>query len=339
MSVSPIEDVVSDLSQGKMVILLDDESRENEGDLVLPADFVTPEAVNFMATHGKGLLCLALSSGLCEKLNFYPMVPDSPLETTSFTVTIDSSSGISTGISVYDRSVTISKVVLPHAKPDDFVRPGHVFPLRSSEGGVLVRSGHTEASVDLCGIAGLSPAALICEILDEDGDMHRLPGLVQFSAEFGCKLGLIQDLVCYRLQNESLFSFEEEIFLEPNLCLRTYRDSIDASLWFVLFSKDFSFPDVMPLDFSLFGDFLIKGNSLVQSLSSSPLSPAPGSVALFRGYHASSLDFSFRSLLKASSVKTLFERTRAVLSFIARDLSCLPPNISMALWRSCFGIS
>ncbi|WP_025041495.1 bifunctional 3,4-dihydroxy-2-butanone-4-phosphate synthase/GTP cyclohydrolase II [Nitrosospira briensis] len=205
MIISSIQEIIADIKAGKMVILVDEENRENEGDLILAADFVTPAAINFMATHGRGLICLTLTEERCRKLNLPLMVVAnrSPLGT-NFTVSIEAASGVTTGISAGDRARTVQAAVNPDAKPDDVVQPGHIFPLMAQTGGVLVRAGHTEAGCDLANLAGLSSASVICEILKDDGSMARLPDLVEFAAKHQLKIGAIADLIHYRSRTESL---------------------------------------------------------------------------------------------------------------------------------------
>ena len=205
MSVSPITEIIDEIRSGRMVILVDEEDRENEGDLVLAADFVTPEAINFMARYGRGLICLTLTETLCRQLNLPLMVRDNraPLGT-AFTVSIEAATGVTTGISAQDRARTIQAAVAPNAGPEDIVQPGHIFPLMAQTGGVLVRAGHTEAGCDLAQLAGLTPTAVICEILNEDGTMARLPDLLEFGALHGMKIGTIADLIHFRSENESL---------------------------------------------------------------------------------------------------------------------------------------
>ncbi|MFM2029384.1 MAG: hypothetical protein RL517_575 [Pseudomonadota bacterium] len=199
------EEIVADLKLGKMVILVDEEDRENEGDLVLAADHVTAEAVNFMAKHGRGLICLTLTRERCQQLNLPLMVRDNGTSMgTNFTVSIEAASGVTTGISAADRALTIKTAVAPHAKPNDLVQPGHIFPLMAQPGGVLIRSGHTEAGCDLAAMAGCSPTAVICEIMKDDGSMARLPDLLQFAKEHELKIGSIADLIQYRSQHESI---------------------------------------------------------------------------------------------------------------------------------------
>ena len=205
MAVSPIEDVIEDIQAGKMVILVDDEDRENEGDLCMAASAVTPEAINFMATHGRGLICLTLSPDLIDRLELPMMVSDnkSPYGT-GFTVSIEATTGVTTGISAADRARTIEAAVAPDAKPTDIISPGHIFPLRARKGGVLVRLGQTEGSVDLARLAGLTTAGVICEIMKDDGTMARMPDLEVFAEQHDLKICTIADLVAYRLCQDVL---------------------------------------------------------------------------------------------------------------------------------------
>lgn len=205
MAVSAIEEVIEDIKAGKMIILVDDEDRENEGDLCMAAESVTDEAINFMATHGRGLICLTLSPDLVDKLKLPMMVRDnrSPYGT-GFTVSIEASTGVSTGISAADRARTIQAAVAPDAKPSDLISPGHIFPLRAKEGGVLVRTGQTEGSVDLARLAGMRTAGVICEIMNDDGTMSRMPDLEKFAEKHGLKIATIADLVAYRLRQDIL---------------------------------------------------------------------------------------------------------------------------------------
>ena len=199
------EEIIADLRAGKMVVLVDEEDRENEGDLVLAADHVTAEAVNFMAKHGRGLICLTLTRERCQQLNLPLMVRDNGTSMgTNFTVSIEAASGVTTGISAADRALTIKTAVAPNAKPSDLVQPGHIFPLMAQPGGVLIRSGHTEAGCDLAALAGCSPTSVICEIMKDDGSMARLPDLLNFAKEHQLNIGSIADLIKYRSQNESI---------------------------------------------------------------------------------------------------------------------------------------
>ncbi|BEI34726.1 bifunctional 3,4-dihydroxy-2-butanone-4-phosphate synthase/GTP cyclohydrolase II [Polynucleobacter sp. HIN6] len=204
-AISPVHEIVADLRAGKMIILVDEEDRENEGDLVLAADHVSAEAINFMAKHGRGLICLTLTKERCQQLNLPLMVRDNGTALgTNFTVSIEAASGVTTGISAADRARTIQAAVAPNAKPADLVQPGHVFPLMAQPGGVLIRSGHTEAGCDLASLAGCSPTAVICEIMKDDGSMARLPDLIEFAKEHQLKIGTIADLIQYRSQTESI---------------------------------------------------------------------------------------------------------------------------------------
>src|SRR5512144_2161738 len=200
-----IEEAVDEIRRGGMVILMDDKDRENEGDLCMAAEKATPEAINFMATHGRGLICLSLTEDRLRQLNLPLMVQDntSPFQT-AFTVSIEAAHGVTTGISAADRARTIKAAVAPRAEPDDLVRPGHVFPLRSREGGVLVRTGQTEGSVDLARLAGLFPAGVICEVMNPDGTMARRPALVRFARKHKLTLLSVADLIRYRLQRDRL---------------------------------------------------------------------------------------------------------------------------------------
>ena len=211
MPVASIEEALEDIRAGKMVIVTDDEDRENEGDLVMAAEKVTPEAINFMAKYGRGLICLALPPEDVERLQL-PLQPrrHGTRFDTAFTVSIEARYGVTTGISAYDRAHTIKVAIDPKSGPEDIVTPGHVFPIRAREGGVLVRAGHTEASVDLARLAGLKPAGVICEIMNDDGSMARMPDLEKFAAKHGLKIITIRDLIAYRLRNESLVKREVE---------------------------------------------------------------------------------------------------------------------------------
>ena len=203
--ISPIADIIADIRAGRMVVLMDEEDRENEGDLVFAADFCTPEKINFMAKHGRGLICLTLTEAHCLQLDLPLMVRENGLSlATNFTMSIEAATGVTTGISAADRSRTIQVAAAKNAQPSDIVQPGHIFPLRAQPGGVLVRAGHTEAGCDLAELAGLTPAAVICEILKDDGEMARLPDLIGFAQEHGLKIGTIADLIEYRNHNEKL---------------------------------------------------------------------------------------------------------------------------------------
>ena len=204
MPLAKIEEVLEELKQGKMIILVDDEDRENEGDLTMAAEKVTPEAINFMAKYGRGLICLSLDSEIVDRLKLPLMVYDnrSPFKT-AFTVSVEASYGVTTGISAADRSHTILTAVADDARPEDLVQPGHVFPLRARRGGVLFRTGQTEGSVDLARLAGLKPAGVICEIMNDDGTMARMPDLKKFAQKHGLKIATVADVIAYRMRKES----------------------------------------------------------------------------------------------------------------------------------------
>ena len=203
--ISPVSEIVAELRAGRMVILVDEEDRENEGDLVLAAEFVTPEAINFMVTHARGLVCLTLTEERCRQLDLPLMASRNGTRYgTNFTMSIEAAEGVETGISAADRAHTIRTAVAREAKPSDLVQPGHIFPLQAARGGVLVRAGHTEAGCDLTAMAGLTPAAVICEILNPDGTMARLPDLLVFAKKHNLKIGTIADLIQYRSEHESM---------------------------------------------------------------------------------------------------------------------------------------
>ncbi len=214
MTVARIEDAIEDIRQGKMVILVDDEDRENEGDLTLAAEMVTPEAINFMAKHGRGLICLTMTAERCDQLRLPLMVSSNTSSFgTAFTVSIEAKKGVTTGISAADRAHTILTAVADSCKPEDLARPGHIFPLRAKPGGVLVRAGQTEGSVDMARLACLKPAGVICEIMNDDGTMARMPQLKKFAREHGLKICTIADLVAYRLKNEMLVRRATDVVL------------------------------------------------------------------------------------------------------------------------------
>ncbi len=205
VKISPVEDIIADMAAGKIVILVDEEDRENEGDLVLASDFVTADAINFMARFGRGLICLTLTKERCERLQLPPMATrNGGKYSTAFTVSIEAAEGVTTGISAADRAITVQAAVAKNATAQDLVQPGHIFPLQAVDGGVLMRAGHTEAGCDLAQLAGCSPSAVICEIMKDDGTMARLPDLQLFAAEHGLKIGTIADLIEHRSQKESL---------------------------------------------------------------------------------------------------------------------------------------
>ncbi len=203
--ISSTQEIIEDMRLGRMVILIDEEDRENEGDLVLAAEFTTPEYINFMAKYGRGLICLTLTEQRCRQLNLPPMVQKNGTSYgTNFTVSIEAATGVTTGISAADRATTVLAAVAKNANAKSVVSPGHIFPLSAQNGGVLVRAGHTEAGCDLAGLAGSEPASVICEILNEDGNMARLPDLIEFGAKHQIKIGTIADLIYYRSEHEKL---------------------------------------------------------------------------------------------------------------------------------------
>jgi len=205
IEISPIQEIIAEIRAGNMVILVDEEDRENEGDLVFAAEFATPEKINFMAKHGRGLICLTLTETHCKQIDLPLMVRENGLPlATNFTISIEAASGVTTGISAGDRARTVLAAADKYAKPSDIVQPGHIFPLRAQNGGVLVRAGHTEAGCDLAQLAGLTPASVICEILKEDGEMARLPDLIEYAKLHGLKIGTIADLIEHRSQHEKL---------------------------------------------------------------------------------------------------------------------------------------
>jgi 3,4-dihydroxy 2-butanone 4-phosphate synthase/GTP cyclohydrolase II len=205
VNISPTAEIIEEIRHGRMVVLVDAEDRENEGDIVIPAQFATPDQINFMIRYARGLICLTLTEERCRQLALPLMVSDnrSP-HGTAFTVSIEAATGVSTGISAADRARTVRVAVARHAKPEDVVQPGHIFPVMAQNGGVLVRAGHTEAGCDLSALAGLTPAAVICEVMKPDGEMARLPDLVEFAATHALKIGTIADLIRYRSENEKL---------------------------------------------------------------------------------------------------------------------------------------
>lgn len=237
-AVAPIQTIIEDIRLGRMVVLVDEEDRENEGDLVIAAQFATPEHINFMARFGRGLICLTLTEGKCRQLNLPSMVERNQASMhTNFTVSIEAANGVTTGISAADRAHTIRTAVAKNAKPEDIVSPGHVFPLTAEDGGVLVRAGHTEAGCDLAALAGLEPASVICEILKEDGNMARLPDLIPFAQTHGLNIGTIADLIRYRSETECLIRRVAERMVETpygTMRLLAYQDSLSQAVHLAL---------------------------------------------------------------------------------------------------------
>lgn len=239
-----IEEAIADIKEGKMVILVDDEDRENEGDLCMAAEKVTPEAINFMAKYGRGLICLSLTPQRVEELKL-PMMTEHNTSSfgTAFTVSIEAKKGVTTGISAYDRAITIKTAIDPKTKPDDIARPGHVFPLRAKPGGVLQRAGQTEGSVDLARIAGLYPAGVICEIMDDDGTMARVPKLMEFAKTHGLKIVTVKDLIKYRMRKESFVRRIATVQMPTDFGDFTaiaFKNDIDESTHLALIKGDIS---------------------------------------------------------------------------------------------------
>jgi 3,4-dihydroxy 2-butanone 4-phosphate synthase/GTP cyclohydrolase II len=229
-----IEDIIADFKAGKMVILMDDEGRENEGDILMAASLIRPEDINFMARYGRGLICLTLTAERCRQLRLPQMVSrNEEVHKTAFTVSIEAAQGVTTGISAFDRSHTVRTAVQANAKPEDLVQPGHIFPLMAQSGGVLTRAGHTEAGCDLARLSGLEPASVIVEILNEDGTMARRPDLEKFAREHDLKLGTIADLIRYRLDNEHTVERVAETAVRTefgDFRLVTYQDTVDNTV-------------------------------------------------------------------------------------------------------------
>lgn len=234
MKLNTTADILDDLRQGKMVIIVDDEDRENEGDLVMAAECITPEAINFMARYGRGLICLTLTEQRCKQLRLPLMVTDNQAAySTNFTVSIEAAEGVTTGISASDRALTVLAAVNPDAKPEDIVQPGHIFPLKAQLGGVLTRAGHTEAGCDLAQLAGKDPSAVIVEILNEDGSMARRPDLEKFAELHDLKIGTIADLISYRLENEMTVQRLSQCHMPTqygDFDLYSYQDTVNSQV-------------------------------------------------------------------------------------------------------------
>ena len=242
-AISSVEEIIDDARNGRMFILVDHEDRENEGDLVIPAQMCTPAAINFMATHGRGLICLAMPAARIEALGLTLMSPkNSSRHETAFTLSIEAREGVSTGISAADRALTVAVAIDPSKGPQDIATPGHVFPLRARDGGVLVRAGHTEAAVDVSRLAGLNPSGVICEIMNDDGTMARLPDLVAFAQKHGLKIGTISDLIAYRRRYDNLVRVTSEAVVTSEFggdwTMRIYADAADGAEHVVLIKGD-----------------------------------------------------------------------------------------------------
>lgn len=238
MALNSIEEIIEDIRLGKMVILMDDEDRENEGDLIMASSMIRPEDINFMARYGRGLICMTLTRERCKQLKLPLMVSDTnDKHGTNFTVSIEAAEGVTTGISAYDRAMTVRAAIAPNATPEDIVQPGHIFPLMAQAGGVLTRAGHTEAGCDLARLAGLEPSSVIVEILNEDGSMARRPDLEIFAAEHNIKIGTVADLIHYRLQNEPTVERLSECAMPTEhgeFKLVAYRDLLDQEVHLAL---------------------------------------------------------------------------------------------------------
>ena len=247
-AIATTEEIIAEARAGRMVILVDHEDRENEGDLYIPAEKCTPEAVNFMATFGRGLICLPLTAERVDQLGLPPMVRANAMRhETAFTVSIEAREGITTGISAHDRAQTVSIAIDPEKGPQDLASPGHVFPLRAREGGVLVRAGHTEAAIDVARLAGLKPAGVICEIMGDDGHMSRLPELIEFGQKHGLKIGTISDLIAYRRRHDNLV---REVARQPVTSshggdweMRVFTDQAEGVDHIVLVKGDITTPE------------------------------------------------------------------------------------------------
>ncbi len=247
-AISTIEEIIDDARNGKMFILVDHEDRENEGDFVIPAQMATPNAINFMATHGRGLICLAMPGSRIDALGLPLMsASNSSRHETAFTVSIEAREGVSTGISAHDRARTVAVAIDPTKGPKDIATPGHVFPLRAREGGVLVRAGHTEAAVDIARLAGLNPAGVICEIMNEDGTMARLPDLIAIAQKHGLKIGTISDLIAYRRRHDNLVRESAQRAVTSihggDWSMRIFTDETQGSEHIVLSKGDISTPE------------------------------------------------------------------------------------------------
>lgn len=247
-AISSIEEIIEDARNGRMFLLVDHEDRENEGDLVIPAQMATPESINFMATHGRGLICLALPGERIDALELPLMASqNSSRHETAFTVSIEAREGVSTGISAHDRARTVAVAIDAGKTAADIATPGHVFPLRARDGGVLVRAGHTEAAVDVSRLAGLNPSGVICEIMNEDGSMARLPDLVAFAQRHNLKIGTISDLIAYRRRHDNLVRARSEEVIESEFggswTLRIYTDETQGAEHIVLIKGDISTPE------------------------------------------------------------------------------------------------
>ncbi len=247
-AISPVEDIIEDARNGRMFILVDHEDRENEGDLIIPAQMATPDAINFMATHGRGLICLALTGERIDALGLPLMASyNSSRHETAFTISIEAREGVTTGISAHDRAHTVAVAIDPTKGPQDIATPGHVFPLRARDGGVLIRAGHTEAAVDIARLAGLNPSGVICEIMKDDGTMARLPDLVAFAQKHGLKIGTISDLIAYRHKHDNLVHESDSRHVTSayggDWLMRIFTDQTDGTEHVALSKGDITTPE------------------------------------------------------------------------------------------------
>ncbi len=304
---SPIEEVIEDARNGRMVVLVDAEDRENEGDLIIPAQMATPDAINFMAKYGRGLICLALDRERAEQLDLEYMTPrNQSRHETAFTISIEAREGISTGISAHDRAHTVSVAIDATKNHNDIVSPGHVFPLIAKDGGVLVRSGHTEAACDIARLAGLYPAGVICEIMNDDGSMARLPDLVPFAEHHGLKIGTIADLIAYRLRYDNLVKVVREQMIKSahggEFAMKIYANTADYTEHVVLVKGDVSGDEpvlVRMHSVDFFNDVIgvdLTKSGLIKNAMKIIEKEGRGVIVLLRDTGVSALSDSFGSL-------------------------------------------
>lgn len=351
INLATTEQIIDEIRAGRMVILVDEEDRENEGDLLIAADCITPENINFMAKYGRGLVCLTLTQERCAQLALTPMAnQNNSAYGTNFTVSIEAAQGVTTGISAADRAHTIQVAIAADANPSDLVKPGHIFPIMAQKGGVLIRSGHTEAGCDLAMLAGYTPAAVICEIMNDDGSMARLPELTQFAQQHGLLIGTIADLIQYRIKTESMITRVAQRDLEtPWGTFHTiaYRDSLDGYTHLALITGQ-PVPSQETLvrvhePFSLLDILDSKGNQhswhLPDALTTLAKSTPGVAVLLNCGVHSNSHElleqFSHNPNLSTSTQKNQSKfRTYGIGAQILRDIGvgkmrllCMPNKI------------
>jgi 3,4-dihydroxy 2-butanone 4-phosphate synthase/GTP cyclohydrolase II len=331
-AISPTEEIIEEARQGRMYILVDAEDRENEGDLVIPAQFATPSAINFMAKHGRGLICLAMTAERADQLALHPMAArNGTRHTTAFTVSIEAKEGVSTGISAHDRARTIAVAIDPSKDASDIVSPGHVFPLAARDGGVLIRAGHTEASVDVSRMAGLIPAAVICEIMNEEGGMARLPELIGFAQLHGLKIGTIADLISYRRRNDRLV---DQVFERPfdsvagdGFRMAVFRNVLDGAEHVALIHGVIS-PETPALvrmhrtDFAadVLGEVGPRARLVEQALSIIAANPSGGVVVLLRDPDPKALSRRFQEPQDRDGLRERMLREYGVGAQILREL-------------------